>query len=195
MLILKDRLLGVPIMSLQTGASIAKTESLVIDPRQLKAVAFYCNGPRLDIHPAVLVIEDIREFSRLGFIIDAADNLVAPSDLVRMGEVLHYNFILDNKPVIDETGRKVGRVVNYALDSTTFYVIKIHVRPGLLKSWKTAEILIDRTQIVEITDTNIVVKAPTIKQENQKPIVAGAPIIENPFSHPSAETAAPQKKR
>src|SRR5688500_17926133 len=78
MLLLKERLQNVPIMSLQTGAPIAATDEFVIDPRQLKVVAFYCTGPRLDVTPAILTVSDIREIGNHGIIVDSADVLMSP---------------------------------------------------------------------------------------------------------------------
>src|SRR5688572_1495139 len=121
MLILKDRLQAMPVMSLQTGAKIAETDQFIIDPRQLKVVAFYCKGPRLDVNPAILTVSDIREISSIGVIVDSADVLVGPEDLVRMQDVLGFKFELDGKGVIDESGHKLGQVINYTLDSDSLY--------------------------------------------------------------------------
>lgn len=187
MLILKERLQHVPIMSLQTGTPIAETGEFVIDPRQLKIVAFYCKGPRLDVNPAVLNISDIREFGNLGLIVDSADVLMAPADLVRLKQVLDFHFVLDNKQVVDTTGRKLGQVANFTLDSTTLYIVKLHVRPSGWHAWKTTELLIDRTQVVEVTDNAIVVRDAGVKEEAKEK--ASTSILENPFRRAPAETS------
>lgn len=182
MLIRKEKLQNMPIMSLQTGASIAATSSFIIDPRDLRVVAFYCEGPRLDIHPAILNVGDIREIGHLGAIVDNADVLMSPDDLVRLKEVLKFNFSLDNKPVIDQSNHKLGHVFDFTLDSKSLYVIKLHVRPGIWKSLQTTELLIDRSEVVEVTDADIVVKDTAIRKKEEKvvaPVVA--PVLENPF--------------
>ena len=185
MLMLKERLERVPVMSLQTGAPIAETGDFVIDPRQLKVVAFYCNGPRLDVNPAILNVGDIREFSNIGLIVDSADVLMSPEDLVRLKEVLEFRFTLDNKPVMDTAGNKLGHVANFTLDSTSLYIVKLHVRPGIWQAWKTTEFLIDRTQIVEVSDQQIVVRDVRVKDEDKAK--AAAPLLENPFRHAPVE--------
>lgn len=186
---LKDRLQNMPIMSLQTGAKIAKTGNFIIDPRQLKIVAFYCSGSRLDINPAVLTVSDIREISEIGLIVDSADVLVSPDDLVRLSDVLSFGFTLEDKQVIDESGRKLGKVDNYSLDPTTLYVIKLHVQPSFWQAWGTTEFTIDRTQIIEVTDTEIVVK-DTRKKVTQKVRVAPTPMLDNPFKPKQAESTS-----
>lgn len=187
MLLLKERLESIPVMSLQTGASIAQTGEFVIDPRQLKVVAFYCTGPRLDIVPAILNVSDIREMGSLGIIVDSADVLMSPKDLVRLKEVLDYRFTLDNKPVVTESGEKLGTVVNFTLDSTTLYIVKLHVRPRFWNAWTTAELLIDRMQIAQVTDGEVVVKDAKNREEKVRLRHA---VIENPFRRAPAEGAA-----
>ena len=178
MLFLKERLQNAPIMSLQTGAQIAVTGEFVIDPRQLKVVAFYCNGPRLDVNPAVLNVGDIREIGNLGIIVDSADVLMSPEDLVRLKETLDYHFTFEGKQVVTESGQKLGTVTNFALDSTTLFVVKLHVHPGMWQAWKTTELIIDRSQIVHVTDDEVVVQDAVDKSAaHAKPHA----VIDNPF--------------
>lgn len=188
MLLLKDRLERVPIVSLQTGAPIAETDTFVIDPRQLKVVGFYCSGPRLDVTPAILNVSDIREIGNMGIIVDSADVLMSPDDLVRLREILDYNFRLENKHVVAESGKKLGTVANFALDSASLYVVKLHVRPGVWQSFTTAELLVDRSQIVQVTDDEIIVKNATIRDEKRAP--APRPVIDNPFRRAPVEGVA-----
>ena len=183
MLALHDRLLFTPILSLQTGAPLARTKQPIIDPRELKIVAFYCEGPHVT-EPAVLHTDDIRELSGMGIIVDDADSIMAPDQLVRLQEVIDFHFELIGKQIIDTRKRKLGKVEDYSVDLDSFYIIKIKVRQSLFKNFMGANLLIDRTQIVEINDKHIVVNANEVNAPTKKP--AGAqPIIENPFrSHP-----------
>jgi uncharacterized protein YrrD len=163
MLVLKERITDVPVMSLQTGSQLARTKSPIIDPRQLKIVGFYCEGPGLESNPAILVVEDIREVSGLGFIVDDADVIMTPDDLVRLKPVIGYNFALEGKQVIEQNGHKLGKVVNFTVDTKSFFIMQLSAQPGLMQSWDTAEVLIGRQQIVEVTDTSVVVRTATIK--------------------------------
>lgn len=183
MLALHDRLLFTPILSLQTGAPLARTKQPIIDPRELKIVAFYCEGPHIT-EPAVLHTDDIRELSGMGIIVDDADSIMAPDQLVRLQEVIDFHFELIGKQIIDTRKRKLGKVEDYSVDLDSFYIIKIKVRQSLLKNFMGANMLIDRTQIVEINDKHIVVNANEVKAPTKKP--AGVQqIIENPFrGHP-----------
>lgn len=176
MLLLNDRILTMPVVGLQTGRKLASLSSSIVDPRQLHVVAFYCDGPNLDVDPAVLYTDDIREVSSLGMIVDGADNIMSPDDLVRLQEVIGFNFKLEGMKVIDESGQKLGKVVNFSVETNTFFIIKIHVQPGLLQALHTIEHIIDRSQIVEINDKTIVVKSADVKEGSRVRVA-----IDNPF--------------
>ena len=164
-------------MSLQTGTRVGAAMAHIIDPRRLTIVAFYCEGPLIDYSPAILHVSDIREFSSIGFIVDSADNVMPQDDLVRLKEILEFKFELIGKQVVESGGRKLGKVANYTVDSESFFIVKLHVQLGLLRSFAQTELIIDRTQIVEINDKHIVVRRATIEDEQR----ATMPVIDNPF--------------
>lgn len=181
MLVLGQRILSLPIVSIQTGGQLGSVSSAIIDPRQLKIVAFYCEGHMIDVKPAILHSEDIREVSTLGLIVDSADNIMAADDLVRLKEIIGYKFKLEDKLVVEESGRKVGKVSGYSLETSTFYIIKLHVKPGIWSALSTTERIIDRSQIVEISPQKIVVKSPTVKDTKREEAKGVIPAVENPF--------------
>jgi len=176
----RDRLLNLPVMSLQTGTQVGIAVGHIIDPRRLNIVAFYCEGPLIDFAPAILHTTDIREFSSIGLIVDSADNIMPPDDLVRLKEIIDYGFDLEGKLVIEEGGHKLGKVGGYTIDSESFYVVKLHVRPTFFQSFGQAELLVDRTQIREINDKHIVVRRATV-QDEQPAAFKPMPSIDNPF--------------
>jgi len=164
-------------MSLQTGTRVGTAAAHIIDPRRLTIVAFYCEGPLIDFSPAILHVSDIREFSSIGFIVDSADNVMPEDDLVRLKEILEFKFDIMGKQVVEQGGRKLGKVSNYTVDSESFYIVKLHVQPGFLKSFAQTELMVDRTQIIEINDKHVVVRRATAEDVN----VATVPVIDNPF--------------
>lgn len=184
MLVLKEHLLGMPILSLQTGAQIAQTAQPIIDPRELKIIAFYCEGPHLDTSPAVLHIDDIREISNLGFIVDGAESIMSPADLVRLQQIIGFNFQLEGKLVVEESGRKIGKVHNYTVDTRSFYITQIHAQPNIWQSFSVSDVPVGRTQIKEITDNKIIVRSTTIPAKQQS-----AP-MRNPFRQHQPQTEA-----
>lgn len=183
-------------MSLQTGTQVGMAVRHIVDPRRLNIVAFYCEGPLIDFNPAILHTSDIREFSSIGLIVDSADNIMPPDDLVRLKEILDYAFDLEGMPVVEEGGHKLGKVGGYTVDSDSFFIVKLQVRPTLLQSFGRAELLIDRTQIIEINDKHILVRRATV-EDGQKARVSPLPHIDNPFrkaTHGMPEAHGSKKK-
>lgn len=185
MLVLSERLVKAPIMSLQTGEQLAVTKEPIIDPRRLQIVAFYCEGSGLSKNQSVLHTADIREYSELGLIVNNNEDIMPLDDLVRLKEVLEFSFKLLDTKVIDTVQNKLGKVSNFAIDPRNFYIQKLYIRPPLLQSLNEAELVIDRTQIVEVNSEVIVVKAPTV-EEKKKVTIPVPTEFTNPFRKPKA---------
>lgn len=179
MLLPIKRFLGIPIMSLQTGAPLAKTGQPIVDPRQLKVAAFRVDGPHLTTNDSVLYPEDIREFSDIGMIVDSEERLMSTEGLVRLQKIIGMHFELIGTRVEDEQGEKLGKVANYALDPESYYVQQLYVQPPLLKSVTLTALTVHRSQVVSVTTERIVVRGNTIKQ--QSPVEQVVKEFVNPF--------------
>lgn len=187
MLVTIASMLNTPIMSLQTGRPLAQISAAIVNPHNLKIMAFYVHGPLIDYDPAVLFPEDIREFGSLGAIVDSADNIMSPEGLVRLQEVLDYGFELNNIQVIDDHKHKLGRVENYGFDPETFLIQQLYLKPTLRKQLSLASLTIDRSQIISIDNQKIVVRAPTVREKVVKKVAGAASKpgqFENPFRKP-----------
>lgn len=187
MLVLSKRLLGVPLMSLQTGSMIGTTGEPIIDPRRLHIIAFYCEGPMLDARPAVLHSNDIRELSDIGIIIDSSDNVMPPGDLIRLQEVIEFGFSLLGVQVVTDRGHKLGTVEDYATDALTFLIEKLHVKRPFPHNLHTSGLIIDRKEILEVTNSKIIVKSATVKEDRKDTVGETIQSFANPFRKPQAE--------
>lgn len=187
MLLLGSRLIGTPIMGLQTGTRLAVTKKPIIDPRNLQIIAYEVNGPLLVETPSFIRIADIRELSDIGMIIDSNDEFVGADDIIALKKIYDLNFHLIGLSVIDESKHKLGKIDNYILDTNSFIIQQLNVKPGIIKSFAETELLIHRSQIVEINDQVITVKTTAKKLE---PIKAPGPQMTymNPFRSSSPQT-------
>lgn len=169
MLLPIERFAATPIVSLQLEARIANLAEPIIDPRQLKLVAFYVDSPKAVDQPMVIFTSDIREVNtRLGMIVDNDDTITPLDDLVRLNEIIDFNFKLIGVKVVDERGHKYGKTTGYNLDPDSFYIEQIVVEPSILRSLGSANRLIHRDQIISVTNKLIIVKSPGVKT----PVVA-----------------------
>ncbi len=186
MLLLATKLQKLPIMSLQTGAKIAQITHTVIDPATLDVVAYRIEDKKLDSDGWLLLTSDIREVSDIGLIIDSVDELVKEDDMIKLKDTLALRFNLIDMNVIDDKKTKLGRIYDFSLDPLQFRIHQLYVKRPLIKSLQTSDLIINRTQIVEVNNNNIVVSSASLDEKVQPAAVANSFV--NPFrkSAPSA---------
>lgn len=178
MLLAFDRLIDIPVMSLQTGGQLARTKQPLINPDNLMIVAYELEGPSLDTTPSFLRVADVRELSNLGMIVDSSEEFIGIDDVIKIREIYDLNFELIGKPVIDQKKHKLGKVIGYAVEPGSFLIKQLAVRRPLLKSFTDTELLIDRTQIMEISDSVIVIKND---ERQPAPVKRAQEAFTNPF--------------
>lgn len=188
MLILGSRLKNLPVMGLQTGGELAITKQAIIDPHNLGIVAYRVEGPLLGGAETYLRIEDSRELSDIGFIIDSIDDFVQASDVIKLQQIIKLHFHLDGIKVTDENKRAIGKVVDYTLEAGGFTIQQLTVKRPLMKRFNDTELLIHRSQITEITDDTIIIHSEAEMPEHTVTTTPGSYV--NPFrkGNPAAES-------
>ena len=187
MLILGSKLIGIPIMSLQTGTRLALTKTAIINPSNLCIVAYEVTGPLLSKRPAYLRIADVRELSPVGLIVDSDEELIGKDDVIVIQKLLDLNFNLIGMNVLGEDKSKIGKILNYTVEAESFTIQQIMVKPNLIKSISKSELLIHRSQIVEINNSTIIVRSTNIKSDSSKP-EEEKPKYVNPFRQQNPQT-------
>lgn len=166
MLILGSKLIGTSIMSLQTGTKLAVVKSPIINPSNLQIMAYEVDGPLLVEKPSFLLIADVRELSGIGMIIDSNDEFFGANDVISIKKLLEINFKLTGIQVIDDNNHKLGKVLDYSIDTNSFIIQQLRVKQPMMKSITSTELLIHRSQIIEINNSSIIVKS-TLKKVEQ----------------------------
>jgi sporulation protein YlmC with PRC-barrel domain len=156
MLQLSASLLNKPVMSLRTGTQVATATKPIINPNNLKIEGFYCID-RFDNSQLVLLYQDIRDIIPQGFVIDDHDTLSEPEELIRLQKIMELNFELLGKHVQTISKEKVGKVSDYAVETTTMYIQKIYASQSILKSLTGGSLSIDRTQVNEVTNKRVII--------------------------------------
>jgi hypothetical protein len=168
---MSNTLINQPVFSLRLGEPIAMTTDPIINPHNLKIMGWWCR-PTDNDEQLVLLTEDVREETARGLAVNDIDALVAMEDLVRYREILEIRFQLLEKPVRTKR-QKIGKVTDFAYNEGMF-VQKLYVERSLIKVWTSDDsLVIDRTQILEVTDKFILVKDTEIMVEDEE--LAGAP--------------------
>jgi uncharacterized protein YrrD len=185
MLIPGSQLIDIPVMSLQTGSEIARTLRAIVNPDNLYIVAFELRGKSLDYHPSFLLVEDIRELGEMGMIIDNSDEFVGLGDIISLKNIYEGGFNLDGLKVVDEDNNKLGKVSGSVVNPSTFILQQLNVKRPLLKSLSDTEILIHRSQIIDVDSSRIVVRRPTVNAHDEHAKSSYSYV--NPFNKTSSQ--------
>lgn len=169
---LSTQLKNIPIISLQSSHKIAETLLPIILPEKLEIIAFYCAGKEWNRgQEAVLLIQDIRQISKSSLVIDSIEDIANPSEIVRLAKLQENPFALMGVRVYNESGQKLGRVEEYTVNLETFQIQKLYLKQSPLKSLLLDNLVIDRAQILEVTQKQITVYDATIT----KPLLSSHP--------------------
>ena len=174
MLKLSNTLINVPVMSLRSGGRVGTATSMIINPNNLKIEGWYVQDKFSGVK-LVLVSSEIRDVSMQGLIINDHEVLGEAGELVRLKPIMDIKFELIGKQVISQSGKKYGKVSDFAVETESLLVKKIYAQQSILKNFSGGNISIDRTQIVEITNSQIIIEDAFEKEK----AVAVSPSLAN----------------
>lgn len=166
-------------MSLQTGAEVGRLARAIIDPSDLRIHGYEVTGPLLDQSPAYLRLEDVRELSDIGMIIDSSEEIITTGDVIKFDDIARIGFVLIGQRVTDQHSKRIGKVIDYTIDSVSFTIQQLTVKRPLFKSLNDVELIIHRDHIVEINDRGIIIQADIEPRETSVAELGGAYV--NPF--------------
>ena len=188
MLISGSKLKSCPVLSLHIANEIARVAEPIVDPNNLKVIGFKLEGKMIrDEVGDVLPISSVREFSRMGMIVDSIDEFVKAEDVMQIQKVLELNFALPGLKVTTRKKAKLGKVTDYIVDINTWYVHQIIVQRPLVKAFFDPELTIPRNKIIEVTDYEIIIKDEHERVKSKVEKVNATDFIPNfvnPFREP-----------
>lgn len=171
MLKLFDSVINQPVLSLRTGGSVGTLGEPIINPNNLYIEGWYVEDNRSK-DTLILLSGDIREVIDKGFIIDDHEVLVEAHDLVRLKEIIDLKFQPLKLRVYSISGRRYGKVNDYAIETSSFYIQKIYASQSIVRNISGGTLSIDRSQIVEISNHSITIEDPTEKVSATAPATA-----------------------
>jgi sporulation protein YlmC with PRC-barrel domain len=173
MLRLSNNYINRSILSLRNGGVIGNAVTPVINPNNLKIEGWYSENS-YEKGTYVLPTSEVRESINKGLVVDDHEALTHPDDMIRLKDVISLEFELIGKTVVTESKHKIGKISDYAVEDSSYYIQKLYVDPPIVKSLTSDQKIIDRNQIVEITDKKIIVRDLDIKVKAGNPLRASA---------------------
>lgn len=180
MLIEGSKLLKYPILSLHTASRIAEVKGLVIDPNFLKVVAFEISAVS-SRQSLFLEASSVREFSKMGMIVDSDEEFVEKDDVIKLKETIDLGFSLDNMKVISKKKAMLGRIEDFIVNTEDFQIMQLIVKRPIYKALIDPELVIGRSDIHEINDSEIIVKSEEGTIMKKSGTLDFVPNFVNPF--------------
>jgi hypothetical protein len=149
MLLLGSSFENMPVLSLRIGTPVGKVIGHLINPHKLTIDALWCKmgGSK---EPQLILVQDVREISLKGLIVNDHEVAVDPSEAIRLKPIIDLAYELLGKKVI--SGRlSIGKVTDYAVENEQFTIQKLYANPTALARLKTTRLTIDRSQIIEVS--------------------------------------------
>lgn len=180
MLIEGSKLLKYPILSLHTASRIAEVKGLVIDPNFLKVVAFEISAVSSK-QRLFLEASSVREFSKMGMIVDSDEEFVEKDDVIKLKETIELGFSLDNMKVVSKKKAILGRIEDFIINTEDFQIMQLIVKRPIYKALIDPELVIGRSDIHEINDSEIIVKSEEGTIMKKSGTLDFVPNFVNPF--------------
>lgn len=145
------------ILSLRSGGPVGQASCPLIDPDYLKIEGWYATSLG-DKNPMILPVMEVRDIISKGIVVNDHTSLTHVEDLVRQKRIIELSFELIGKSVKTDDKKRLGKVQDYAVDDESMFIKKIYVNQSIFKNLTAQQLVIDRDQIIEITNKEIIVK-------------------------------------
>lgn len=157
MFISVDDIIGKNILSIHLAGKIGQVEDLIINPENLEIAGLVAS--RMErTNEIILPKNAVREFSKLGLIIDSEDDFIALEDAIKIKRIVELGFSLKSIKVYTESNKYLGYVKDFLLDTNSLSIERLIIHRPFLQSISESDFFISRTQIINITNKRITVE-------------------------------------
>lgn len=134
MIIEAKKLIGLPVAAMDVRAKVGVVSEVLIAPENGKLLGFLVKVPGFFAPQKALTVSDIKNWDPKGLVTDSFENIVDPDEIVRIKEVLDKKIILIGLKAKTQSGKNLGVVDNFLVDTETETVIKYYLKDLLGKS-------------------------------------------------------------
>lgn len=128
------KLINLPVAAEDTLSKVGQIRQIVINPESGHILGFLISGGVLLSKQKVLSIVDIKTWDPEALITEYEKNLVSPAEIVRIKNILERKIDILNLPAKTESGKSLGQVENFLIDTETENVVKYYLKDFLGKT-------------------------------------------------------------
>lgn len=148
---LYSELIGIPVFDEYSKAPLALVQDVIIDPETGKVIAFLVKNKH------IVVPLDVLRVSR-GIFIPDKSHILPMSEVLRVEEVFQRRIPIAGMRVVTQREKTyLGKVVDYAIDTTHMVLTQIHVAKTFF-FFHFQEKIISYVSIIRIEKDRIIVK-------------------------------------
>jgi len=108
---------------------VGKVLEILIDPQRGRSIGFLIAQPFAKPH--AVSYSDILELSSSGVLINSIDSIIRPSEVLQIQRVISQGVRVLGAKAETESGKKLGRVLDFVIEAETGQVTKFYIKPGL----------------------------------------------------------------
>ncbi|MFO0704001.1 MAG: PRC-barrel domain-containing protein [Patescibacteria group bacterium] len=162
-------IVGLKVLSLDTGEFLDDVDELIFDPKEHKVKAFVVDEGGWFSDAKIILFNDVKSIGKDAITIESKNLVKKASEL--KGSVVQRilnedNYLTDNK-VITEDGVELGQVSDIFFDKYNGEVGELEVSQGALKNIQSGKVRVSVSDIVNVGVEATIVKAYT-KEEIEK---------------------------
>lgn len=157
-----DTIIGLNVLSIQTGTKVADIKELLYDPSQNRVLGFLIDEGGWFSSSKIIKIEDVMSIGHDAVMI-ASDEIVKTADelqgkVSRIADEGHY---LTHNKVVTEDGTDLGRITDILFEDTSGNVVAFEVSQGVVQDVRGGKKQIRLDDIITVGKEAVIVKAFT----------------------------------
>lgn len=133
MFIEAKKLLNLPIAALDVQGKIGEIKKIIIDPTNGNVLGFLIQTGGVFSAKKVIASLDIREWDTNGLVTESIENLIEQGEIIRIKEILDEDFSLIGLKAKTESGKNLGQVEDFLIDTENQCVVKYYLKDLLGK--------------------------------------------------------------
>lgn len=126
MLIEAKNIIGLPVASIEEQSKIGEIKVVFVDPENGTVIGFGLRQGFLGKRKVISFL-DVKEWDPNGIVISSEDEVVLPEEIIRIKSIIDTDNYLMGKPAENESGKKLGKVDDFLIDTETGAVTKYYI--------------------------------------------------------------------
>lgn len=123
------KVIGNPIVDLRSQLKLGKISDIVLDNENFKVAAFAIHeGGIFSKNFKVVLGEEVVQILKDGLIINDESEIISVNDVARIEALVNKKSYGINQEVVTKSGKKIGKVYDFFVDSATLSITKFCVK-------------------------------------------------------------------